>query len=76
MTLAVVNGRVLHAGTSEPENVELRVEDGVVTRVAETVRDGTVDETVDANGALLLPGAVHVHVTFREPGATHKEHWR
>ena len=76
MTLAVVNGRVLHAGTSEPENVELRVEDGVVTRVAETVRDGTVDETVDANGALVLPGAVDVHVHFREPGATHKEDWR
>ena len=76
MTLAVVNGRVLHAGTSEPENVELRVEDGVVTRVAETVRDGAVDETVDANGALVLPGAVDVHVHFREPGATHKEDWR
>jgi dihydroorotase len=76
VTLAVVNGRVLHAGTSEPENVELRVEDGVVARVAETVREETVDETVDANGALVLPGAVDVHVHFREPGATHKEDWR
>jgi dihydroorotase len=76
MTFAVVNGRVLHSGTSEPEEVELRIEDGVVTRIAETVREDTVDRTVDADGALVLPGAVDVHVHFREPGATHKENWR
>ncbi|MFP4188962.1 MAG: dihydroorotase [Halobacteriales archaeon] len=76
MSLAVVNGRVLHAATREPEDIELRVESGVVTRVAESVRDETVDRTVDADGALVLPGAVDVHVHFREPGATHKEDWR
>ncbi|MDE6301478.1 MAG: amidohydrolase family protein [Muribaculaceae bacterium] len=29
-------------------------------------------ETVDAAGRLLLPGAIDVHVHFREPGLTHK----
>ncbi|MFW5984395.1 MAG: dihydroorotase, partial [Halobacteria archaeon] len=76
MSLAVVNGRVLHAATREPEDIELRVENGVVTRVAESVRDGAIDRTLDADGALVLPGAVDVHVHFREPGATHKEDWR
>ncbi len=73
--LAVVNGRVLHAEARKAEDVELVVEDGVVTRVAETVRDDRVEETVDADGAYVLPGAVDVHAHFREPGATHKEDW-
>lgn len=29
-------------------------------------------ETVDARGALLLPGAIDEHVHFRDPGLTHK----
>jgi dihydroorotase len=74
--LAVLNGRVLHAGTREPEDIELVVEDGVVTRLADSVREESVDETIDADGAYVLPGAVDVHVHFREPGATHKEDWR
>ena len=73
---AVVNGRVLHAGARKPEDVELAVEDGVVTRVAESVREDRVDETVDADGAYVLPGAVDAHVHLREPGATQKEDWR
>lgn len=35
------------------------------------VRD-LADETVDADGAYLMPGAIDVHVHFREPGLTHK----
>lgn len=76
MSVAVVNGRVLHSRASEPEDIELVVEDGVVTRLAESVRDKSVDDTLDADGAYVLPGAVDVHVHFREPGATHKEDWR
>jgi len=75
-TVAVVNGRVLHTAADEPDDVELRIEDGAVARVAETVRDEGVDRTLDADGSLVLPGAVDAHVHFREPGATHKEDWR
>jgi dihydroorotase len=32
-------------------------------------------ETVDVSGMFLLPGAIDVHVHFREPGYTHKEDW-
>lgn len=30
------------------------------------------DETLDAHGAMLLPGVIDTHVHFREPGLTHK----
>lgn len=32
-------------------------------------------ETVDVSGKFLIPGAIDVHVHFREPGYTHKEDW-
>lgn len=33
------------------------------------------DPVIEAGGALVLPGAIDVHVHFREPGAPHKETW-
>lgn len=33
------------------------------------------DHVIDAQGKLLLPGAIDVHVHFREPGYTWKESW-
>lgn len=32
----------------------------------------TATETIDAAGAMLMPGAIDAHVHFREPGLTHK----
>ncbi len=46
----------------------LHVEDGVITKVA---KSGKAD--VDFGDKAILPGAIDVHVHFREPGATHKE---
>jgi dihydroorotase (multifunctional complex type) len=33
-------------------------------------------DQMDASGMLVLPGAIDMHVHFREPGATHKEDFR
>ena len=32
-------------------------------------------DTMDATGLHILPGAIDVHVHFRDPGYTHKEDW-
>lgn len=36
---------------------------------------GTASEVVDVSGLHLIPGAIDMHVHFREPGYTHKEDW-
>lgn len=36
---------------------------------------GAAAEEVDVTGLHLLPGAIDMHVHFREPGYTHKEDW-
>jgi dihydroorotase len=36
---------------------------------------GPAKATLDATGLHILPGAIDVHVHFREPGMAHKEDW-
>jgi len=36
---------------------------------------GADEQVIDAEGNYLFPGAIDVHVHFREPGGSHKETW-
>ncbi|WP_123619307.1 dihydroorotase [Halorubrum sp. CSM-61] len=57
---------------------DVRVRGGTVDAVEPTNAGLDADageRVVDARGRHLLPGAVDVHVHFREPGASHKETW-
>ena len=55
-----------------PRNVDVLVNDGVITRVEPNI-DGGDAEVVDAAGMYVLPGAVDVHVHSRDPGFPEKE---
>jgi dihydroorotase len=50
---------------------DVRIEDGTVAAVGEDLGD----PDVDATGKRLFPGAIDVHVHFRQPGFPHKETW-
>ncbi len=50
---------------------DLLVEDGVIAGIGPGLPHG--DETVDADGLLLMPGFIDIHVHLRDPGETHKE---
>lgn len=51
----------------EGEAVNVLIEDGVITDL-DAAGDTPVDEQVDGNGGVLLPGLVDMHVHLREPG--------
>ena len=51
---------------------DLLCEDGRIARLAPAV-DAESDESLDAHGKLLLPGAIDPQVHFREPGKEYKE---
>lgn len=61
-------GRIYQNGELVPG--VLHVEDGRITKIAAS---GKAD--VDFGDRAILPGAIDIHVHFREPGATHKEDW-
>src|SRR5438046_2169186 len=65
----VISGRVWDRGRLGPLSVGID-EDGKIAAVRKTLR---ADESIDHGDALILPGAVDLHVHMREPGLTHKE---
>ncbi|WP_049979928.1 dihydroorotase [Halolamina rubra] len=54
---------------------DVRTEEGRIAEIAASLHSLPGEETVDADGLTLLPGAIDVHVHFRQPGHGHKETW-
>ena len=63
------------ATLADGETRDVRVTDGTIAAVGESLPDNAEETVVDASGHHLLPGGVDVHVHFREPGFSHKETW-
>ena len=69
--LVIQNGKVV-----SPDSVidaSVAIKDGVIIAVGADAAMPPARETLDAKGMHLLPGAIDVHVHFRDPGYPHKE---
>lgn len=55
---------------------DVAIKDGLIAVVGAPEAMPAARERVDVTGKFILPGAIDVHVHFREPGYTHKEDWR
>ena len=68
-SMSIVNAKIwLEDGLYEGG---LFVEDGKIAKIGRSLPEG--ERVVDAEGKLVIPGLVDLHVHFREPGFTHKE---
>jgi dihydroorotase len=72
--LVLTGGIVVDDRSRQPADVAIR--DGHVLAVGAPGSMPPAEETLDVTGLHLLPGAIDVHVHFREPGYTHKEDWQ
>lgn len=54
---------------------DVAIQDGVIVAVGQSDAMPPSEEVFDVTGMHLLPGAIDMHVHFREPGYTHKEDW-
>jgi len=54
---------------------DVRIDGDTIAAVASSLESTPGERVVDAHGKHLLPGAVDVHVHFREPGGSNKETW-
>jgi dihydroorotase len=70
--LHIKNGRVIDPAAKRDESGEVYIVDG---KFAESLsaEDRKRAKTIDAEGRVVAPGLVDIHVHFREPGQTHKE---
>ena len=53
----------------------IAVDGGKIAAIGPADAMPPANERVDATGLYVLPGAIDVHVHFREPGFSHKETW-
>ncbi|CAH2212254.1 dihydroorotase [Tepidibacter aestuarii] len=72
MKLLIKNARVINPKTSFDKVTDVLIEDSIVKKVHENIEE-QVDREIDANGYILAPGFVDVHVHLREPGFEYKE---
>ena len=71
---------ILRGGTVVNETgrqrADVAITGEVVSAIAAPGMLGDAGEVVDVTGLHLIPGAIDMHVHFREPGYTHKEDWQ
>src|SRR6202020_1534545 len=68
----VINGGILVSPDAEVR-ASIAVKDGKIHAIGAAEAMPTATETLDATGMHVLPGAIDVHVHFRDPGYAHKE---
>ncbi|MCD6503609.1 MAG: dihydroorotase [Euryarchaeota archaeon] len=72
MSIVAYSGKVLYKG--QLIEAELGVdEEGIIVGVRKHFEDA---KHVSFSGKLIVPGAIDVHVHFRDPGYTHKEDFK
>lgn len=65
-----IAGRIYQGGKLQKGVLHLDTATGRIEKVA---KSATLDDHTDFGDRAILPGAIDVHVHFRDPGATHKE---
>ena len=71
--LVITNGTVVTPDAAFAAAIAIK--DGAHSLNRRRCRDAAGAETFDARGLHILPGAIDVHVHFRDPGYPHKEDW-
>jgi dihydroorotase len=69
--LVIRSGKVVSSDSVIAASVAIK--DGLVIAVGDDSAMPQATETLDARGLHVLPGAIDVHVHFRDPGYPHKE---
>ncbi|MBN2793851.1 MAG: dihydroorotase [Clostridia bacterium] len=72
MSVLIKNGQVINPATGLNAVMDLYIEDNKVVEINASITKDA-DEVIDANGKIVVPGFVDLHVHLREPGFEQKE---
>lgn len=71
--LLIKDGYLIDPKSGREGKYDLLIEGDKITKIAENIPPEADCRVIDAQGLLVAPGLVDVHVHFREPGFTQKE---
>ncbi len=71
--LLIQGGRLVDPGQGVDDRLDILIEDGRVERIGKGLKAGRGGETVEAEGLIVAPGLIDMHVHLREPGQEYKE---
>lgn len=71
--LLIKNGRVIDPANNVNQVTDVLIENGVISKVGVGLKPTPTDVVINAEGTLVLPGLVDMHVHFRQPGGEGKE---
>ena len=69
--MLIKNGRIIDPETNRDEIADIVVEEGIITKINKNINKD--DDVINAEGKIVAPGLIDIHVHFREPGAEYKE---
>ncbi len=74
MNILIKNGHIIDPANAVDEKLDILVSDG---KIAKLGKPGSIPangaQVIDANGKLVVPGLIDMHVHLREPGFEYKE---
>lgn len=75
MKILIKNGRVVDPSQKINKFMNLEITNGKITNLIlkKAVNEKSFDEIIDAEGLIVAPGLVDIHVHLRDPGFKHKE---
>ncbi|OIO60902.1 MAG: dihydroorotase [Verrucomicrobia bacterium CG_4_10_14_3_um_filter_43_23] len=68
----IKNGQVIDPANKRNETSDVYVKDGKIVDTLDIAEKESA-QIIEANGCVVCPGLIDIHVHFREPGQTHKE---
>lgn len=70
--MLIKNGRLINPATNTDEVVDIAIKEGKIEKIGKIDENG-YEKIIDAEGMIVAPGLIDVHVHFRDPGFEYKE---
>ncbi|WMJ77976.1 MULTISPECIES: dihydroorotase [unclassified Sedimentibacter] len=71
--MLIKNGRIIDPESRRDEVADILIEDKIIKKIDKNINEEGIDCIIDAEGMVVSPGLIDVHVHFRDPGLTYKE---
>nr|WP_320116240.1 dihydroorotase [uncultured Desulfuromonas sp.] len=73
MKTVIKNGHVIDPSQELDSRLDVMIEDGRIVELGENLTTDGADEVIDADGLVVTPGLIDIHVHLRDPGFEYKE---